>query len=133
MISLMANKPSATVDRARCDVLGRGVLRVGERDTFAEPAGRAGRRFLDRILSLECVQQIEIHPAQSIAEIKFAPTEPVSQVLRRMAEALRQNTDAAPAEANELHLARSRPDVVRVFRYAEALTTWEIVHQLPER
>src|SRR5262245_14611929 len=77
---------------ARCSILRRGTLRLRQLDTFAEPSGRACRRFLDRILSLDFVRRVDIHPAQGAAEIKFIPREPAALVLRRMAEVLQGNS-----------------------------------------
>src|SRR5262245_26825106 len=101
---------------ARCSILQPGILRVRQPDTFGEPTGPSCREFLNCVLPLEFVQQVEIHPKQGFAEIKFSNVTSASIVLARVAEVLRRHA-ATTSIADGLHLDRSKLVVVRVFRY----------------
>jgi cation transport ATPase len=129
----VATKSSLAVSLdARCTILQSGILRLRQPDTFGEPTGPSCRHFLNCVLPLEFVQQVEIHPKQGIAEIKFSNTTSAPIVLARVADVLRRHAATANI-ADGLHLDRSKRVVVRIFRYPGTVSTWEILHELPGR
>jgi len=99
-------------------------------DVFARPDAALCRGFLSRVLSLEFVREIDLHPALGAAEIKFTAMAPQASVLDSIARVLRSEPGNALAE--RLYLGRMRP-LLRIFRYGSAVSTWEVLHQLPGR
>src|SRR5262245_24336856 len=88
----VATKSSLAVSPdVRCSILQPGILRLRQPDTFGEPTGPSCRQFLNCVLPLEFVQQVEIHPKQGFAEIKFSHTTSASIVLARVADVLRRH------------------------------------------
>src|SRR5262245_45435095 len=131
-MTIVATNPRFVSPHTRCSILQQGILRLRQPDTFEEPTGPSCRQFLNCVLSLDFVQRVDIYRKQCAAEIKFSSTTPASLALARVAEVLRRHAEATRL-ADVLHLGRPKAIVVRIFRYPDVVSTWEVLHQLPGR
>lgn len=111
--------------------LSEGALRLQLPNVFARPDAALCRGFLSRVLALDVIREIDLHPALGAAEIKFGNTQSPAEVLASLVRALRSEQQGESL-AERLYLGRSRP-VLRIFRYGGAVSTWEVLHQLPGR
>jgi hypothetical protein len=108
---------------------GPGRVELASRTLFADPAGPFCRRFVSRVFSVPEVETLTIDGAG--ARIAYSTGRTATPALmRRIADALRDG-DGIPADT--LHLSAPDGASVRVHRYGEVISTWEVRHVLPGR
>ena len=97
---------------------------------FADPASPFCRRFVGRLFSVPEIESLTIDRAG--AEIRYAPGHTtLSRLVRRIADAL-ASSGRGP-DTSSLYLRPSPGIPLRVRRYGDVLSTWEICHALPDR
>src|SRR6478752_2458704 len=117
----MIRSPKKRLSSARegefCAFSQPGTLRLRQPDVFTKPTSDSCLGFLNRVLSLDFVLEVDIHPQHGVAEIKFIEVSSSAAVLKRLAVVLRQTGFQAAQFADRLHLGRGRLAAIRVFRY----------------
>ena len=98
---------------------------------FTDPASPFCRRFVGRLFSVREVESLTIDGAG--AEIRYAPGRTtLPRLARRITDALGRNGGRG-LQAGSLYLGPPTEIPVRVRRYGDVLSTWEICHSVPGR
>jgi hypothetical protein len=105
-----------------------GRVDLISRTLFADPDSPFCRRFVGRLFSVPEVESLTI--ARAGAEIRYAPGRTLPGLVRRIADALEGNGGRG-RDAGSLYLSPGVP--LRVQRYGDVLSTWEVCHSLPGR
>jgi cation transport ATPase len=101
------------------------------RTLFADPASPFCRRFVERLFSVREVEWLAIDAAG--VEIRYAPERTaLPRLVRRIAAALARSRPRA-LHAGSLYLSPPAGVPLRVRRYGDVLSTWEVRHALPGR
>ncbi|HXJ77775.1 MAG TPA: heavy metal translocating P-type ATPase [Candidatus Methylomirabilis sp.] len=114
-----------------------GRLQMTSRYLFADPAAAVCQRFVARLFEVAEVRAVEIRPARAWAEIEYVNgLVPSRSVVGKIARHLRNGSGGAdPPYVNsprDLPVAGADGGW-RVERHGPVLSTWEIVHELPDR
>jgi Cu2+-exporting ATPase len=98
---------------------------------FADPGSPFFRRFVGRLFSVPEVESLVIEAKR--AEIRYRPGRTsLSRLMRRIGTALASEGGRSAASA-ELYLGAPAGAPIRVHRYGDVLSTWEVRHTLPGR
>ena len=109
-----------------------GEIRLVDPRLFAVPDDDPCRDFLRRAFDLAEVRSVEVDPARGSAVVRYDPAVAgVDVVLGRLAAAVRGRDDAPGLGAVPAFLGNGAK--VKVSRHGSALSTWEVVHELPGR
>jgi cation transport ATPase len=101
------------------------------RTLFADPGHAFCRRFVARLFAVREVESLVIHAAG--VEIRYAPERTaLPRLVRRIAAALARGGGRA-LDAAPLYLSPLAGIPLRVRRYGDVLSTWEVCHALPGR
>ena len=115
---------------------GPDALTVRDAGLFAQPDGAACTAFLARLFTVPEIQRIDIDPGQDAARIRYAASgRSPAEILRQIAAALtdREPNGSRLDSAGPLLLGRNTSAPVSVVRHGEAVTTWQLLHELPGR
>ena len=116
--------------------LGPGAVQVRGTRLLADASSVACRRFLRRVFSIPAVRGIDIRPRELAATIFFDQRlHAMRPLLKQVAESLTlESTERDAVDAIEhLFLRRDDSATIRVVRYGDVMTTWQVLHEMPGR
>ncbi|MFO0902538.1 MAG: hypothetical protein U0939_06020 [Pirellulales bacterium] len=109
-----------------------GAVEVCAKSLVADPTSLRFRQFLSRAFAVADVHGVELNAGTGRVRIDYS-THERSRVLGELAEAMRAPRSDAVDDVRHLYLFPSSDRRVRVTRYDDRLSTWEVLHRIPGR
>lgn len=114
----------------------RGRLVLNSPKLFKTLRAKACKEFVHRMFQVKAVTKVVVHPARQTAVILYASRNGTQDsVLESMVKALRNGHDGEEGREvpTPVDFAGLDGHPVQFSRYGNAVSTWEIVHELPGR
>lgn len=110
-----------------------GRLAITSKAFFLKPENGRCLHFVQRIFRAAEVQQIEIYPVHSRAIVNYDKARSnESNIVKKISHAL-QNSSRKVSINQSLFLSPVGLHPICVARYGKVLSTWEVVHSIPQR
>jgi Cu2+-exporting ATPase len=110
-----------------------GKLAIRSKALFSKPDNRLCLHFVQKILQAAEVHQIEIYPVHARAIVNYDKARSnESNIVKKISYALR-NSSRKVSMKQPLFLRQVGFHAIRIVRYGKVLSTWEVVHSMPQR
>lgn len=110
-----------------------GRLAITSKKIFLEPEKEACVQFIQALFQVQEVRQILVNPSRCRAIVHYdIKKSEAAFVLKKISDTL-QAHPKNPSHQYNLFLRKFGIHPVRVVRYGKTLSTWELVHHVPQR
>ena len=110
-----------------------GRLAITSKALFSKPDNGLCLHFVQRIFQAAEVHQIEIYPFHARAIVNYDKARSnESNIVKKISHAF-QNSSRRVSMKQPLFLSQVGFHAIRVVRYGKVLSTWEVVHRIPQR
>lgn len=98
-----------------------------------DPSGPICRQFLQRVFAVQAVDSVEIDGSRDLIQIEYDSPHGRTRVLQDLADVFRATGAGSSEHVRHLCLVGAVDRAIRVTRYDETLSTWDVLHRIPGR